>query len=158
MISGAFKAFSGFFLVKWSKENKYIKKSANKQRRRDQTPGTGHRALGTRHTPTEFASTPRSKPAIRQVHLLGSARPSPQVRVRRPPGHGFAESSRRLYSTSPSAGFGHAESSGSGSSTARSWVRCNVFVVRPSHLASPSYVLFFQLFGLEDLRRFQDGK
>ena len=81
MISGAFKAFSGFFLVKWSKENKYIKKTANKQRRRDRTPGTGHRALGTRHTPTEFASTPRSKPSIRQVHLLGSARPSPQVRV-----------------------------------------------------------------------------
>ena len=83
MISGAFKAFSGFFLVKWSKENKYIKKTANKQRRRDRTPGTGHRALGTRHTPTEFASTPRSKPSIRQVHLLGSARPSPQVRVRK---------------------------------------------------------------------------
>ena len=35
----------------------------------------------------------------RRVHLLGSAMPSPQVRVRRPPGHGFAESSRRLYST-----------------------------------------------------------
>ena len=49
--------------------------------------------------------------------------------------NGFAESSSRLYSMSPPAGFDHsessgsgsstgqAESSGSGSSTARSWVR-----------------------------------
>ena len=37
------------------------------------------------------------------------------------------------------SGSGSAMSTGSGSSTARSWVRCNVFVVRPSHLASPSY-------------------
>ena len=80
--------------------------------------------------------TPPVAGYIRRVHLLGSAMPSLQVRVRRPPGHGFAESSRRLHSTSPSAGFGHAESAGSGSSTAMSWVRCNVFVVRPSHLGS----------------------
>ena len=113
MISGAFKAFSGFFLVKWSKENKYIKKTANKQRRRDRTPGTGHRALGTRHTPTEFASTPRSKPSIRQVHLLGSARPSPQVRVRK-------------------------------------------VAIHRKHLCAKMICFFFQLFGLEDLRRFQD--
>ena len=38
-------------------------------------------------------------------------------------GTGRDPTSRRLYSTSPSAGFGHAESAGSGSSTARSWVR-----------------------------------
>ena len=76
---------------------------------------------------------------------------------------------------SPSAGFGQAESAGSGSSTARSWVRwvqspaifdesicwvrpCRVrrfgFVDRPNPAPTPPqlrHTFFFQLFGLKDL-------